>query len=299
MDMSGYAPLVSCVITTHNRIDLLPRAIDSVLKQTYSNLECIVVSDNSSDGTVEYCQGRVGIRFINITLDESRGGNYARNVGIRSSNGEYVAFLDDDDYWLPTKIEKQVSLIDEKNCDLVYCGRSIESVGPDGSVSFFDTLPDRNNTGDMRKKVLLTIATTTTSAILLRKSALFDIGLFDENLKFWQEYEMLIRMAQRSPFYYVNEALIVYRVDRKDKNRLTNKYYEWLSTARYIRRKHIKLYRHLTLGEYKLYRLMFHDDAIARAETCGLPQEVEKHQNWIKFWKSPQIMRDKFIQLLR
>ena len=158
----------------------------------------------------------------------------------------------------------------------------IESVGPDGSVSFFDTLPDRNNTGDMRKKVLLTIATTTTSAILLRKSALFDIGLFDENLKFWQEYEMLIRMAQRSPFYYVNEALIVYRVDRKDKNRLTNKYYEWLSTARYIRRKHIKLYRHLTLGEYKLYRLMFHDDAIARAETCGLPQEVEKHHSQLK-----------------
>ena len=100
--------LVSAIITTHNRKDLLKRAIDSVFAQTYPNIELIVVDDASNDGTSEMCDDN-RINYIFIPKLESHGGNYARNLGIKASKGEYCAFLDDDDYWLPTKIEKQVA----------------------------------------------------------------------------------------------------------------------------------------------------------------------------------------------
>ena len=83
--------LVSAIITTNNRLELLKRAIESVRTQTYSNMECIVVDDASTDGTYEYCQGQP-VRYLYIPPEESKGGNYARNRGIEMAQGEYVAF---------------------------------------------------------------------------------------------------------------------------------------------------------------------------------------------------------------
>lgn len=94
--------LVSAIITTHNRLSLLKRAVESALSQTYKNIEVIVVDDASTDGTPEYCN-ELPLRYIYIPKEESRGGNHARNLGILAAKGEYVAFLDDDDYWLPRK----------------------------------------------------------------------------------------------------------------------------------------------------------------------------------------------------
>ena len=119
--------LVSAIITTHNRLELLKRAIESVRTQTYSNMECIVVDDASTDGTYEYCQGQP-VRYLYIPPEESKGGNYARNRGIEMAQGEYVAFLDDDDCWLPEKTTKQVRLLEEKRCGLVYCDLTVENV---------------------------------------------------------------------------------------------------------------------------------------------------------------------------
>ncbi|WP_288911006.1 glycosyltransferase family 2 protein, partial [uncultured Thomasclavelia sp.] len=89
--------LVSAIITTHNRLELLKRAIQSVYNQTYSNIELIVVDDASDDGTKEWAEQQ-SFKFIYIPKEKSKGGNYARNLGIKSSHGKYVAFLDDDDY---------------------------------------------------------------------------------------------------------------------------------------------------------------------------------------------------------
>ena len=104
-------PLVSAVIITHNRKDLVQGAIASVLNQTYPNIELFVVDDASADGTKELLQKRAreeGFNYIYIPQAESKGGNHARNIGIQKSHGEYIAFLDDDDEWLPEKTEKQV-----------------------------------------------------------------------------------------------------------------------------------------------------------------------------------------------
>lgn len=260
--------LVSAIITTHNRRDLLGRAIESVFSQTYPNMELIVVDDASDDGTSELCQGDSRINYIYIPKSESRGGNYARNLGVRASKGVYVAFLDDDDYWLPTKIEKQVELIERMNNELVYCGRRKEYVQIDG-IEFKDLIPNPRNSGDLRKKILQTICTTT-SCILVKRQALIEVGLFDEKLRFWQEYELSIRLAQRKPFYFVNEPLVVYRIDTRDNGRLTNKYYPWKQAVRYIRHKHANLYRQLNIVEkLKMHNLIWRDAAM-RCEASRL-----------------------------
>ena len=89
--------LVSAIITTHNRLDLLPRAIDSVLSQSYKNIECVVVDDASTDETQNYCLNRSDIVYVRIEKEDSKGGNFARNQGILAAKGEILAFLDDDD----------------------------------------------------------------------------------------------------------------------------------------------------------------------------------------------------------
>ena len=223
--------MVSAIITTHNRKELLKRAIESVLSQTFKDMECIVVDDASTDGTRELCKS-YPIQYIYIPKEESKGGNYARNLGIKASSGNYCAFLDDDDYWFPEKIEKQVALIEEKQCELVYCGRKSEYIYPNSTI-YKDILPDSRLCGDMHKLILLHICCTTSTILVLRK-ALIDVNFFDESLKFWQEYELTIRLAQRQPFYFVNEALCVYRVNINDTNRLTNKYFEWRKAVKYI-----------------------------------------------------------------
>lgn len=260
--------LVSVIITTHNRKGLLKRAVDSVLVQTYTPIELIVVDDHSEDGTSEVCKDS-RINYIYISKEESRGGNYARNLGIKASNGEYCAFLDDDDYWLPVKIEKQVSLIKEKNCDLVYCGRCLEIVNSSKHIDYQDLLPSRNCMGDMHRRILHTIPTTT-SCMMIRRNTLFTVGLFDENLKFWQEYELTIRIAQQSNFYYVNEPLVVYRIDKQDKQRLTNKYNEWRNAAHYVYNKHVTLYKQLSLIERYKVKVLYWEDAQKRCFASNL-----------------------------
>ena len=115
VNISGrmHFPSVSVIIPTHNRGEMLRRAIDSVLSQTYKDFELIIVSDGSADETdkviVSYTDPR--IRFLKH--DKSRGASAARNTGIRASIGQYIAFLDDDDEWTLDKLEVQVPVIEK------------------------------------------------------------------------------------------------------------------------------------------------------------------------------------------
>lgn len=255
---------VSAIITTHNRSELLKRAIEGVLNQTHDDVECIVVDDASTDDTEQVCQSYESIKYVRIPNEESRGGNYARNIGIKNSTGEFIAFLDDDDYWLPTKIEKQLALIQEKNCGLVFCPIRKEIVNPDNSITMQDGKPGIADGGDVSKEILFNIITTT-SCIMVRKSLLLEVGCFDENLTHWQEYDLQIRLAQKTPFYFVNECLTVYRVDTRDTGRLTNNFNCWQKAVRYLRFKHKTLYQQLNWVEHIRVRRVYDDDALLRA----------------------------------
>lgn len=261
------SPLVTAIITTHNRIDLVGRAIESVLNQTYPNIECIVVDDASDESAETICK-KYPISFIYIPKEESKGGNHARNIGIAKAKGKYVAFLDDDDYWMPTKIEKQVSLIEEKNCALVYSNAKPEIVHPNGTISYVEYPMNYLKMGDMSRKIYLSICCLNIT-ILARKDKLIEVGLFDENIRFWQEYELTMRLAQISPFYFVDEILAVYRVNKNDKKRLTNKYNEWIKAVHYIYKKHHSQYSKLNIFETYCVHLNFVQDAKIRAFNSG------------------------------
>lgn len=269
--------LVSAIITTRNRHQLCQRAIGSVFTQTYPNLECIVVDDASDEGRYGVWDKDERIKYIFITKEESSGGNHARNVGIKAAKGKYVAFLDDDDYWIPNKIEKQVALIQKKKCDVVYGGMRAELVAKDGSVRYEDWAPHEGGEGDLSKKVLTKIYTTT-SGLLVTKDALEKVGFFDEKLRYWQEYELVIRLAQISEIYAVHESVFVYRIDEHDSQRLTNKYRTWKDSVAYVHKKHRMLYRSLPYESQAIAMRMYHGEAYYRAKRGGERKWMKYHQ---------------------
>lgn len=260
---------VSAIITTHNRLPLLKRAIDSVRTQTYPDIECIVVDDASTDGTQEYCQSLPDVRYLRIPPEESRGGNYARNTGIRAAQGDYIALLDDDDCWLPEKTDKQVRLLQEKNCGLVYCLPRMEIISANGKTRYKNIKPEECFHGDMSRRILMLINCCTTSLMLVRKDLLVQIGLFDENIRYWQDYELTLRAAQVTPFYFVPEQLCIYRQDNHDRQRLTNRLEGWEDNQALIYHKHNRLYAQLGFLEQMWRKRIWLRDSSKRYKKAG------------------------------
>lgn len=251
-------PLVSAVITTHNRFVLLLKAIDSVKNQTYKNIEIVVVDDASTDCSYSELNNRNDISYIRIV--ESHGGNHARNVGIKAANGSYIAFLDDDDEWLPTKIEKQVNLlISSTGCYVVGCKRLFE-------FNFDRTFIEKKNlpTGDL-SKIILTCIPYTTSSLLISKDLLLRVGLFDEHLTHWQEYELQLRLYQYTKVLCVQEPLVLYRVVSTDNQRLSNNLNKWELAVAYIESKHSTLIARAPLYYRRRHRQLIDLDGAKRS----------------------------------
>ena len=273
--------LVSAVITTHNRKELLVSAIESVLNQTYKNIECIVIDDASDDNTQEYIRKYIEeskVTYIYISKEESKGGNYARNLGVKNAKGNYIAFLDDDDEWLCEKIEKQMKAMQgNQKIGLVYCGTIVEK-NMDKSNRIRQMIEDEEKyaDGDLSKRVLIhTICTTST--ILIKKEILEKIGGFDENLKFWQDYELSIRIFQTTKVKLIRENLVIYRVFGNSKNRLSNKLSGWEEAVAYILDKHKELYRKLTKEEEAQRKIYLYIDGINRAKKAGSKKHIMKY----------------------
>lgn len=269
--------LVSAIITTHNRFNLLNRAVNSVLSQTYPDIELIVVDDGSTDETQSWCESQ-NFKYIRIPVGKSRGGNYARNLGLYSAKGVFVAYLDDDDSWMPTKIEKQVNALLKSGNELVHCYRNLEIIDSNGNSNIELCPLTSNYSGNLNKRILYQI-TCLTSSIMVKRDALLSVGGFDENLKCWQEYELTIRLAQRKPFDLVPEFLLSYRIDHCDANRLTNKYDGWKKSVHYIYDKHKSLYRQLDIISQIRVKLLYLRDSAVRAKASGLNSLYIKHHS--------------------
>ena len=258
--------LVSAIITTRNRKDLLKKAIQSVLTQTYEEIECIVVVDASEDGTQEYLKSLTDprVRTIFIDKEESKGGNYARNKGIQAAKGEFLALLDDDDEWFPTKIEQQIKLFENPEIGLVYCGH----VNDYDEKRFVCVYPEEYQQGDMSQAVFKTIFCTT-SMMMIRKSVMEEIGGFDETVSFWQEYDVLIRVSQITKVAYVREPLMLLRHTLKDKNRLSNKLDGWVQTVHNQNRKYREFIHKLPENIKRERKIMIYTAGAIRCEIAG------------------------------
>ena len=243
--------MISVVIPTHNRSDLLPRAIKSVQNQTYTDIEIIVVSDGSTDETKEIVtnMSEQDARIKFIEYYPAKGGNTARNTGIEASKGEYVAFLDDDDEWKNEKLEKQISVMkSDKSIGLVYTGVHIIYVNE--GVSYNSKARDE---GDLSKKILLDNYIGTTSTVMVKKELFEKTGMFDINLRALQDFDLWIRMCQNCRIGVVPEEMIDYYnyTGSKQVSALTQKY---IDSFAYINEKYKELFAGLTKDEQRVKR---------------------------------------------
>ncbi len=203
---SGQArPAVTVVIPTFNRAAIVVRAIRSVLGQTCQDWELIVVDDGSTDGTEQAVKGLSDNRIKYIRHDRNRGGGAARNTGIRSAQGEYVAFLDSDDEWLPEKLQKELEVFrtSDPAVGLVYTGkimldetgRVLEIRMPTKSGWVYEALLDANFIGSC-------------SRATVKKQALERVAGFDETLVAHQDWDLWLKVARVSRIAFVPDCLV-------------------------------------------------------------------------------------------
>lgn len=186
-------PLVSVVIPTYNRVELVQQAIDSVLAQSYPQLEVIVVDDGSSDGTGAMLNAQYG-QQIHYLWQANQGESVARNRGIAVANGEYIAFLDSDDQWLPTKIERQVEAMEcAKDISVIGCQAYLIDVEgkPIKNASLFTDLPE---TGVSLERSLLVNTFGGGSIALMRSHLLRQLGGFDPTIRFGEDWDLWLRV---------------------------------------------------------------------------------------------------------
>lgn len=205
-------PLVSVVIPSYDRPAFVRRAVESVLDQTYPNVECVVVDDHSPDPVEPLFADLPTDRlsgFRVVRHEENRGGNAARNTGIEATTGEYVAFLDDDDRWLPEKLEKQVAAFERAGPDtgVVYTGAVVVD-GEDRVVATYV----RRARGDIVPALVRGVTIGSFSRVLVRREAIEAAGLPDERFPNWQDREWYFRLAAVSTFEPVPELLTVHTV---------------------------------------------------------------------------------------
>ncbi|MFO7665038.1 MAG: glycosyltransferase [Desulfobacterales bacterium] len=208
--MSTKKPTVSVIIPSYNRGWILKEAVDSVLSQEFRDFELIVVDDGSEDNTSDilYSYGN----RIKVIRQKNKGVSSARNKGINSSSGNYIAFLDSDDLWLPKKLSTQVAFF-ENNSDALICQ----------TEEIWLKNVKRVNPGKRHKKVSgfffeksLELCMVSPSAVMMKRSFFDVVGLFDEKLPACEDYDMWLRVNCRYPIYLIDTPLILKRGGHKD-----------------------------------------------------------------------------------
>ena len=196
--------LVTAVIPTYNRPDLLKKAVLSIERQTYDNLEIIIVDNGilPEEKYSEVLQLGNNIKYVKIS---EHGANYARNRGIIEANGEYVAFLDDDDEWMPTKVEESMKLFDEdKNIGLVFTDKEI--IYEEEGISYYS---HSHFGGNAAREILLTNFIGSTSCVMVKASLLKE-NMFDVSMPADQDYDLWIRLCKLCKIGRVNKPLLKY-----------------------------------------------------------------------------------------
>lgn len=205
--MTQENPTVSVILPTYNRADLVGRAIQDILKQTYQDFELIIVDDGSTDDTEEVIK-KIDDKRIRYTRHEkNKGANAARNTGIIIAKGKYIAFQDSDDEWLPLKLEKQIQAFEiaSPNTGVVYTGfwrheGSLKSYIPSPRV--------KQREGNIYNELLRGNFIGTPTAVVKRE-CFETVGKFDELLPRLQDWELFIRISKQYLFKYIDEPLVV------------------------------------------------------------------------------------------
>lgn len=205
MSNTATEPLVSVIIPTYNRASVLYYALHSVINQTLQSFEVFVVDDASTDATEELVTSFNDPRIKYIRFDTNQKAAAARNAGMEQARGKYIAFLDSDDEWFPTKLEKQVACLDSLSDDwgCCYTGAFVNKTG--GLTRHRIYRP--RNSGDLLRQLLMGKFVIWTPTFMFRRTCLEEIGLMDIQLVRSQDVDFYIRMLSKYKIAVVSEPL--------------------------------------------------------------------------------------------
>jgi len=254
-------PTVSVLIPTFERVDFLGRAIDSALRQTFDDLEVIVVDDGPSEAIASFVRSHPDKRVRLVRHEHNRGVAAARNTGIAAAAGSFIGFLDDDDIWLPTKLERQLRVVREEGADVVHTLVYIA----DGEGNVFER-PSRRGFELFREVAasgypyewLLRRSSFFINTFLVRRECIEKVGGFDEELASVDDLDFVPRLRREYELHLVDEPLVKHchhsgnlsnASDPRVWPRLAAKELEWLEQANPPGRRKIEAYLHMQIAQ--------------------------------------------------
>ncbi|HEY8505111.1 MAG TPA: glycosyltransferase family A protein [Gemmataceae bacterium] len=200
-------PAVSVIVAARDYGRYLAAALDSVRRQTLGDYECLVVDDGSADDTPRVARPFLADRRFRYVRNEGLGQSRAKSLGVRLTSAPLVAFLDADDVWLPTKLERQWRLFRaDPRLGLVHTRRSL--IGPGGE--HIGRSPHEPQRGAALEKILIN-NTVCFSSVMVRREVLEHVGLFDPGLDLAIDYDLWLRLTRHYPIDFIDEVLVRYR----------------------------------------------------------------------------------------
>ena len=217
--MNNSKPIVSVIIPTFNRANLLISAIESVLSQTIKDFELIVVDDASTDDTQQKVAAIDDPRIRYIVQEKNLGECGTRNTGLDAAQGQYIAFLDSDDEWLPNKLEKQLNVFKTAPDDLGVVYSWLQVINDQGKIIRMRK-PDIS--GDVKDYLIYKNLIGTPSTVMIKKECIEPGLKFDTNLRCCGDWDMWLRISKQYRFEVIPEPLTLYRDHDEDARGSTN-----------------------------------------------------------------------------
>lgn len=208
MQIIKATPKISVIIPAYNSEKTIQKTIESILNQTFTDFELIIINDGSQDYTLDIVS-RFHDPRIKVFSYENAGGNVSRNRGLKQALGEFVSFLDADDLWTPDKLRDQLQALQE-NTDAQVAYSWTDYINENGEIFLSGTHITAD--GDVYEKLLVNNFLENGSNPLIRKEALLQLGGFDESLEAAQDWDMWLRLAAQYSFVAVPKVQILYRV---------------------------------------------------------------------------------------
>lgn len=207
-DLDLTQPLVSVVIATYNMGQYLPKAVDSILQQTWNNLEVIVVDDGSTDNTPDVMQRYSNDSRVNFIRNPNQGQPKAKNCGINNTKGDFIAFCDADDFWEKNKLEIQMPLFANPKVGVVY---SEVSFIDENNNPFTKNQHEVRHSGKITDQMLIENFVPFGTSVIRRK-CIDNNGIFDEEFRMGIDWDLWLRYSLDWEFMYAPEKTYVYRV---------------------------------------------------------------------------------------
>lgn len=258
---------VSIITPTYNRANLLSRALDSALRQSFQSFELLVIDDGSTDETAElmarYTARDSRVRYL--VQPANAGVSAARNRGFREARGRFFALLDSDDEWCREKLKRQVAAFETMPPEVGLIYTAVETLGPDRWIHH----PEHQ--GDLSERLLVQNVIHGTSSVMLRREAVEQTGEFDEGIPAVEDWDYWIRLSQLYQITYLPEVLGYYHDAKDDAQRKSLIVSENREAREWIFRKHEKRMRaagvaHLYLIESARRHLLPPRDSAAARE---------------------------------